>query len=366
MKKFKVEKSRSTLWRESRSSNVSLQSEIDDYAENSVAVSELSDPLADFIPCEGFGDSNTDVGNHQRLDVGLGLSNTVHFTDGFDSLVVNDSSVGASPIGEDCCDSIVGWRWLDDDDDVDCEFEDNLVHDLAAWSLKNNISLSATTGLLSILKPCLPFLPKSAHTLRNSLRHTLHLIQDVNGGEYCHLGLSNGLTQLLRQNQTIPKQMELQINVDGIPLFKSSSISLWPILCLVKNMPVKVPFVIGMFCGKEKPGSASEFLATFVEEACILLKDGLTVDQQTVRVKMHSFVCDALARAFIKGIKSPSGYSSCEKCTVGLYGERYGNKVIFPSINSPLRTDESFDAMADEEHHIRACPLRPLPVGYVT
>jgi len=73
---------------------------------NILAVSEISDPLADFIPYEGFGDSNTDVGNHQRLDVGL--SNAVHFTDGFDSLVYNDSCVGASAIGKDCCDSIVG------------------------------------------------------------------------------------------------------------------------------------------------------------------------------------------------------------------------------------------------------------------
>ena len=75
-------------------------------------------------------------------------------------------------------------------------------------------------------------------------------------------------------------------------------------------------------------------------------------------------MCDAPARAFIKSIKSHSGYSSCEKCTVR--GEYHTNKVIFPSVDCPLRTDESFDAMTDEEHHIGACPLRPLPVGCVT
>lgn len=52
----------------------------------------------------------------------------------------------------------------------------------------------------------------------------------------------------------------LQINVDGIPLFRSSSTALWPILCLVKNVNPCNPFVVGLFCGKEKPGSAAEYL----------------------------------------------------------------------------------------------------------
>lgn len=54
------------------------------------------------------------------------------------------------------------------------------------------------------------------------------------------------------------------------------------------------------------------------------------------KVEFHSFVCDAPARAFIKGIKCHSGYSSCEKCTEhGIYA----GKVIFPSTDAPLRTD---------------------------
>ena len=62
--------------------------------------------------------------------------------------------------------------------------------------------------------------------------------------------------------------LELQINVDGIPLFKSSSVTLWPILCFVRNVGLQfsTPFVVSMFCGKEKPTSAAEFLADFVKE----------------------------------------------------------------------------------------------------
>jgi len=71
-----------------------------------------------------------------------------------------------------------------------------------------------------------------------------------------------------------------------------------------------------MFCGKEKPTSAAEFLADFVKEACMWLKYGLTVDHDTMKVTIHCFVCDSPACAFVKGIKYPSGYCSCEKCTI--------------------------------------------------
>jgi hypothetical protein len=62
-------------------------------------------------------------------------------------------------------------------------------------------------------------------------------------------------------------------------------------------------------------------------------RGGLIVDQKTKTIKIYSFVCDAPARSFIKGIKYPTGYSSCEKCTV--HGEHDG-KVIFPVTNCPL------------------------------
>jgi hypothetical protein len=158
--------------------------------------------------------------------------------------------------------------------------------------------------------------------------------------------------------------LKLQFNVDGIPLFKSSSLSLWPILCLIHNIGHKEPFVVGLFCGKVKPSSASEFLSDFVADLLTILREGLSINGKIYSFSLHSFVCDAPARAFIKGIKSHSGYASCEKCSV--HGEHDG-KVLFISTNSPLRTDDSFDQRVDESHHVGiSCPLSPLPVGCVT
>ncbi|KAK9754959.1 hypothetical protein QE152_g777 [Popillia japonica] len=61
------------------------------------------------------------------------------------------------------------------------------------------------------------------------------------------------------------------------------------------------------------------------------------------------------ARAFIKCVKSHGGYSSCDKCTVE--GKYVNNRVILDSTAAPKRTDESFLAQNDEEHHIGISPL---------
>ena len=76
-------------------------------------------------------------------------------------------------------------------------------------------------------------------------------------------------------------------------------------------------------------------------------------------------MCDAAARAYIKSVKSHSGYSGCDKCTQA--GE-YNGKMTFPETDAPLRTDIAFDEMTDEDHRVRPCPLRRLspPLGMVS
>lgn len=81
-----------------------------------------------------------------------------------------------------------------------------------------------------------------------------------------------------------------------------------------KNV-VRKPFPITLFCGNSKPSPLSTFLEDFIDELKGLLKDGFKYKHQTYVVKVHSFVCDAPARAFIKCIKTHSGYYSCDKCT---------------------------------------------------
>lgn len=86
-----------------------------------------------------------------------------------------------------------------------------------------------------------------------------------------------------------------------------------------------------------------------------ILQDGILVGNKKISVSIHSFVCDAPARAYLKGIKGHSGYSSCERCTE--VGEYVKGRVIFENISAVKRTDETFLLKLDPEHHLIDSPL---------
>ncbi len=155
-------------------------------------------------------------------------------------------------------------------------------------------------------------------------------------------------------------RIELQINMDGLPLFKSSNAQFWPILGMVQNCSSKKkPFLIGLFYGNSKPSSL-EYLHEFVMEARHLESEGLIYNKLSVVVVISAIVCDAPARAFLKNLKGHSGYGRCDKCTQhGVYLE----KVTFPETDAILRTDESFKEMTDEVHHLGPSPLSKLNTG---
>ena len=67
---------------------------------------------------------------------------------------------------------------------------------------------------------------------------------------------------------------------------------------------------------------------------------------------------------FVKQIKSCAGYSGCDKCTQS--GFHTGTKMIFPEVNAPLQTDDSFKHKQDEEHHIGVNPFEGLNLGMVS
>ena len=250
---------------------------------------------------------------------------------------------------------------------VENEVADSGIHrQLADWAVKYNITLTALAALLCILRPHFCFLPADPRTLlKTPTDYCVTLMS--NGGQYCYMGIAKGLNNLLQVcNSALYdsfQTLRLQFNVDGLPLFKSSGIQLWPILCMVKNLKISDPFVIALYCGKEKPGNAAEFMKDFIADMNNLLSNGFIFAGKKFVVEIHSFVCDAPARSFLKGCKGHSGYSSCEKC---IDSGEYDGKMIFTSVSSPLRTDESFALMSDSDHHLIPNPLKNLQVGCVT
>lgn len=129
----------------------------------------------------------------------------------------------------------------------------SLVESLANWSVQFAVSLVALTALLSLLRLYYPELPKDARTILNT--KTEYKIQQKCGGLYHYrdilTAMHNTLNQLI-ENIADGFTFRLQINIDGLPLFKSSNLQLWPILGLFLSVPMKEPVVIGVFLVVQK------------------------------------------------------------------------------------------------------------------
>lgn len=258
-----------------------------------------------------------------------------------------------------------------DEEQSDLEPSDEILEtELAKWAIDFNIPHSAVSSLLKVLRVHHPSLPKDPRTLLSTPR--MVTVSHIAGGIYHHVGIASCLQKLIESRKIEEFHFELsdiiqmQINIDGLPLFKSSSLQMWPILGLLKEPIVTDPFVIGLFAGPSKPKSVAEYLHEFVTEAKMLESQGLLMFGKTVFLRIHSFVCDAPARSFLKNTKSFSGYYGCDRCVQA--GKHVKGRMTFPETSAAKRTDQEFADMVYDEYHLRhePSPLTQLSAGLVT
>lgn len=109
----------------------------------------------------------------------------------------------------------------------------NLNEQIRMWANKHRISKIALNELLHILKSNGLSLPVNYSTLQETPMHID--IMNVAGGQLWHNGLQNCLEKIfakLAENQTI----SLTFNIDGLPVYKSSKITFWPILASIYGL----------------------------------------------------------------------------------------------------------------------------------
>ena len=148
---------------------------------------------------------------------------------------------------------------ISDDEDTSVM---HLQEQMARWACEFNITTSSLGALLCILKPYHSHLPKDPRTLLHT--PTTYPIRKLSGGgELCYFGMKSGIQRLVDNGKLaslgVADPLMLQINVDGLPIFKSSQMQLWPILCLVELSSITDPFVVAAFCGNKKPCDLNEF-----------------------------------------------------------------------------------------------------------
>ena len=162
--------------------------------------------------------------------------------------------------------------------------EDLLMTSLKYWATNYSISLVALSSLLCILKTFHPTLPKDGRTLLGTQKHVP--TTKIEGGEYYHFGIVKGVLSRLAC-LSLPATLttfNLQFNIDGLPLFKSSKLQFWPILGCLKCDYSKSPFVVGIFCGLCKPKSVSEYLEQFVKDLQNVVSNGISYNGKLFNV----------------------------------------------------------------------------------
>lgn len=230
--------------------------------------------------------------------------------------------------------------------------EEKIKQSLGQWAVDCSVPQSTVNKLLNILKfeTPLTFLPKDCRTLLKTGSSKILNIRDVKPGNYYHFGLKNGI---IRYSSILPvsEHIKIAVGVDGLPISKSSSGQLWPILAYIIPYHDYV-FPVGIYYGFQKPLNSNDFLFDFISEILELTTNGITINNELKKVTLEVMCCDVPAKSFLLRVKGHSGFFSCTRCTHE--GEYINNRVCFPynDISHTKRNHNDYILKNNEEHHV--------------
>ena len=137
------------------------------------------------------------------------------------------------------------------------------------------------------------------------------IISDVFDGEY------------FKETVSVNNGLYVQLNWDGVSPFKSSVHSIWPIYCVILNLPPELRykpenmFMVGVWFGKSKP-KTDVFLNHFTKDFKQLETEGLIIaneqDTTTWFGYLFNTVCDLPAHACLYKMNMANGMCSCGFC----------------------------------------------------
>ena len=102
--------------------------------------------------------------------------------------------------------------------------------------------------------------------------------------------------KLVQKHHLSGNDITLTWNTDGVPVFKSSLYSIWPIQCMVNELPPhlrsKNILMTGLWFGQTKP-HMNTFLTPFVEECRELERTGFVRKIEGIQRKVFPLICSA-------------------------------------------------------------------------
>ena len=114
-------------------------------------------------------------------------------------------------------------------------------------------------------------------------------------------------------SENVDQYIPISINIDGLPLFKSSSKSTWPILFAIHiRDSFEIVFPVALTLGT-KPSNL-DFIEDTVNELNALIINNIIINNTLFKIIIDCIVCDAPAKSFIKSTKQFNGYYGCDRC----------------------------------------------------
>ena len=153
-----------------------------------------------------------------------------------------------------------------------------------------------------------------------------------------------------------PESLGFVLFTDGIPLWKSSNMSLWPAYLSVANLPPHLRMrqenvlLASVWVGEGKP-NMKQFLKPVVEILKKLQIEGLTLIDtpcgvKTIRGTLLCSVLDLVAKAPTLSMKQFNGYYGCPTCLHP--GSHNGRSMVYLPRSYALRTATSVKRDAEE------------------
>lgn len=296
--------------------------------------------------CDDKRDNKADHDNDESDDRRDGTENNNNAFHNADDDNENDDRRDGTESHEN--DNNNAFHNTDDSEENDSEFnsensnnvnvENNETQDdfttshLATWCKTLNVPTTHVNVLLKNIRKHKCFktvFPSDVRTLLRTPRVTL--LKIVPPGEYYHQGLVNELVRVLLKYDI--KTVDLTLNIDGLPLSKSSGKQLWPILISIAGVQGEI--MVGAYCGYKKPDDINLFLEDFVSEVIYLINNGLEINGRLLPVRLQCISADTPAKSFLLSTKGHTGYDSCLKCFI--HGKYVKNRVCFPGTSAELK-----------------------------
>lgn len=239
------------------------------------------------------------------------------------------------------------------DMDIESESDENKIfkNKLACFVKRFNLTRAAANELLKINREHgHPDLPRTREALLGTPMKKI-LTRPCDPGVYFHYGIAKSLLKCNYSFLVSGESVEIDINIDGVSLSKSTGLCTWPILGKFVNQLDVAPFIIGIYSGYGHPKDIEVFIEDFVQELNDIQENGVLVTPQKLlkSLSVRAFICDSPARAFVTGTLQFNSIFGCNKChqeSALIDSRRY-----FLTVKGPERTDNTFRTREHIEHH---------------